>query len=183
MKYCAHCGQQLQDDAQFCEKCGASTTTEAAQFAKEKGFLDDTHRFLKYERLSWKIIGIIMLVLSALFFFFTLLVFAGAAGMVVDAETESALGLGLVALMMVIYGLVFLPFAIIGLVCAKKISGYMNELYNDIRPTAKRCSSVGMIVLSALFNEFALIFYIINFARFKSNKELVERISARQIGQ
>lgn len=183
MKYCAHCGHQIQDDAQFCEKCGAAANANTANFAEEKEFLDNTYRFLKYERISWKIVGIFALVISILLFVFTILVFAGAAELVVDAETQALFGLGMISLVMVLYSLIFLPFAIIGLVSAKKIQRCMDGMYHDIRPTAQRCNSIGMLILSIFFNEIALIFYIINFARFKSGKQVVERIAQRQQGQ
>ncbi len=180
MKYCAQCGKELHDDANFCVYCGASSNPETANYAEEKEFLDTTHRFLKYERICWNIFGIFSLVMSGIFLLFTVLVLAGASGMVIDAETEAAFGLGLVSVMMMIYCLLFVPFAVIGLVCASRIKRYMNELYTDIRATAERCSSIGLIVLGAFFNNLAMIFYIINFARFKSNKKIVERIVCHQ---
>lgn len=180
MKYCAQCGKELQDDVQFCVYCGASANPEATNFAEEKDFLDTTHRFLKYERICWNIFGIFSLVMSAIFLLFTLLMLAGASGLVIDAETEAAFGLGIVSVMMVVYCLLFVPFAVIGLVCASRIKRYMNEMYTDIRATADRCNSIGLIVLGAFFNNIAMIFYIINFARFKSNKKVVERIIHRQ---
>lgn len=30
MKYCSHCGTQLQDEAAFCSQCGHSVTTHSA---------------------------------------------------------------------------------------------------------------------------------------------------------
>lgn len=180
MKYCAQCGKELQDDVQFCVYCGASANSETANFAEEKEFLDATHRFLKYERICWNIFGIFSLVMSGIFLLFTLLAVVGASSMIIDAQTEAVFGLGIVSFMMVLYCLLFVPFAVIGLVCASRIKRYMNEMYTDIRSTADRCGSIGLIVLGAFFNNIAMIFYIINFARFKSNKKIVERIIQRQ---
>ena len=183
MKYCAHCGQQLQDEVQFCERCGASTTPEAAQFKEEKDFLDSTHRFLKYERIAWKVLGIFALVLGIIYFAFGILITAGFAEMVMSDVPESAFGLGLVTIIMGFCSLVFIAIAVVGLVSAKKITGYMNEMYTDIRATEKRCTSIGLLILSIFFNEIAMIFFLVNFARFKGNQKLVERISRRQQGQ
>lgn len=180
MKYCAQCGKELQDDVQFCAYCGASSHTEAADFTEEKDFLDKTHRFLKYERIGWNVLGIISLVLVGFFLLFTLLILAGASGMIIDADAEAAFGMGLMSVMMVFYSILFVPLAVVGLVCASRVKRYMNEMYTDIRATADRCNSIGMIVLCAFFNEIALAFYIVNFVRFKKNKQIVERIIQRQ---
>lgn len=183
MKYCAYCGQELRDDAHFCEKCGASTDPDANNLKEEKEFLDSTYRFLKYERIAWKVLGTIALVLGILYFVFGILILAGFAELVMSDVPETALGMILVAALLGFCCLLFIAMAVVGLVSAKKIQGYMDGMYNDIRPTAERCSSIGMLILSIFFNEIAMIFYIINFARFKSSKQVVERITRRQQGQ
>lgn len=180
MKYCAYCGKEMHDEARFCESCGAAATAESTNIAEEKEFLDTTHRFLRYERLAWRITGVVLLVLCILILGCGLLALAGSAGAVMDGDAIASLGLGVAVLYLVIYGILFLPIAIIGLVAAQKIDRYLGEMYNDVRPTAARCGSVGMIVFTAFFNEIALIFYIINFVRMKTNKQLVERITLRQ---
>lgn len=180
MKYCAQCGKELQDDVQYCIYCGAAVHSEAANFAEEKEFLDTTHRFLKYERICWNIMGIFCLVLCGIFLLFTVLMLVGASTLVMDADSETALGLGMGALAMGIYCALFVPFAVIGLVCAARIKRYMREMYTDLRPTADRCNSIGMIILGVLFNNLAMIFYIINFSRVRSNAKVIERIIARQ---
>lgn len=180
MKYCAYCGQELHDDARFCDHCGASVAAEETNIQEEKEFLDNTYRFLKYERLAWKIAGVVLLILCIIILGCGLLVLAATAGNALTGDADSVLGLGFAMVYLLIYGLLFLPIAIIGLVSAKKIDGYMAGMYADFRPAATRCGSIGMIVFTAFFNEIALIFYIINFVRMKSNKRMVERITCRQ---
>lgn len=180
MKYCAQCGFALQDDVHFCANCGASAAPDEVNITEEKEFLDATYRFMKYERLAWRITGVVLLCLCIVIIGLGLLFLAGTAGMAIDGSSEDALGLGLATVYLVVYGGMFLPLAIIGLVSAKKVEGYMNGMYADFRPAWKRCGSVGMIVFTAFFNELALIFYIINFVRIKSNARLIERIVQRQ---
>ncbi len=44
----------------------------------------------------------------------------------------------------------------------------------------KRCGSVGMIVLGAIFNSIAMAFIIVNFVRTKTNAAAFDRIEAEQ---
>ena len=53
-------------------------------------------------------------------------------------------------------------------------------LYKDFRAAHKRCNSIGMIIFGYFFNTIALVFYVINFVRMKSNKAMAERILTRQ---
>lgn len=178
MKYCVHCGHELSDEALFCDNCGASVTTQQAApvgngLDTEKQYLDTFYRFFKYERLSWKIGGVVFLILSLFFLGFALLFLTIALAR--DAEEVA-----MVAPLFILYGLVFLPVAIVNLKMVKKTEYYMNTLYMDVRPTIERSGSVGMIVLSAFFNEIAMIFIIINFVRTKNNKALLQQIAYRQ---
>jgi len=180
MKYCSQCGYELQDDAHFCANCGNSAAPDEVKLAEEKEFLDQTYRFLKYERVAWKITGVVLLVLCIVLIGLGLLMLAGTAGFAIDGSADEALGMGIATVYLVVYGIMFLPLPIIGLISAKKAEDYMIGMYADFRPAAQRCGSVGMIVFTAFFNEIALIFFLINFVRIKSNQKIIDRIVQRQ---
>lgn len=184
MKYCVKCGNAMAEEAAFCTACGAPAAVAApapAQetpgtddgLAKEKEFLDTYHRLFRYERLAWKIAGIVLLILSLLFIglgmlFLLLALVSRGAALIVPA------------VMLVLYGLLFLPAAILNLKMVPKAQYYMDILYTDVRPVITRCSSIGMFILAGFFNEIALIFIIINFVRTKANREMLQRVTVRQ---
>ena len=174
MKYCLHCGKALTDDARFCVACGAGIDNDP--LAEEKEFLQQTQRFLKYERIAAKILGIFFLIFSLLFIGISLLFLILSPQMHYE---NGQIGMAIAFGMYFVYGLLFLPVAIVNLVMVKKTTKYRADICTDPRPALARCGSVGTIVLAAFFNEVALIFVIINFVRMKSNRALVERIAAR----
>ena len=63
MKYCAYCGQILNDTDLFCGRCGSSADTriynqqyvEANEYAQEQDVLATYYKLIKWERLAWKI--------------------------------------------------------------------------------------------------------------------------------
>ena len=174
MKYCLHCGNELTDDARFCVACGAQTDSDP--LAEEKEFLQQTHRFLKYERLCCKIPAIFFLIFSLLFIGISLLFLILSPQMHYE---NGQIGMALMFGIYFVYGLFFLPISIINFVMVKKATKYMNGIYVDPRHTLDRCGSVGRIVLAAFFNNIALVFIIINFVRMKNNAALIERIKQR----
>lgn len=177
MIHCNNCGHEIPDTDRFCSVCGTPVGAVPVAPApvigieQEKECLDNFHRLLKYERLSWKISGIVTLVISCFLGFLSLVYFALSA----TEEMFAFLGGYLF-----VYTILFLPVAIINLKMVKKAEYYMNIVYNDVTPVAERCGNVGMIVLSAIFNEIAMIFIIINFVRVKNNKAIIESAAARQ---
>ena len=174
MKYCLHCGKELTDDARFCVACGAQTDSDP--LAEEKEFLQQTHRFLKYERLACRILGIVMLIVTLLLIGFSVLFLVLATQM---RYADGQVGMLFAFCMYFTYGIVLLPVAIANLVMAKKATNYMNGIYTDPRPALTRCGAVGIIVVAAFFNTISLIFVIINFVRMKNNTALIERIKQR----
>ena len=174
MKYCSHCGKELFDDARFCDACGTQADDRALE--QEKEFLQQTLRFLKYERLCGRIVGIILLVFALLFIGISLIWLALSFQMHFE---NGRIGMAFAFALYLLYGLLVLPFAIVNLVMAKKVTKHMNAVYTDPRPTLTRCGSAAPLVLAIFFNNIALIFIIINLIRVKSNRSLVERIIAR----
>ncbi len=175
MKYCMNCGKELADGIHFCDSCGAAVDTHSL----EQEYLNNTHRFLRYERLAWKIYGIVWICIVALLALATGILFIALAAAVASGSEPEILLIPMVYLIM--YLIIFVPVAIANLVMPKKLDYYLKTLYTDIRPAQKRISEVGMIVYAAFFNEIALIFVIINFARAKSNRALADRIAQNQL--
>ena len=181
MKYCGYCGQVMDDSDEFCKKCGAAAiptpdaTPDDVALAEEREFINGLHRFLKYERISWKVTGIVFLVLAAIYVFFGF-IFAVAG---LASEEVAITGAGIIY--MFTCGITFVPLAVINLVMVSKTQKYMTmiEQGTDIGTAITRAGSVGMIVFAAFFNEIALIFIIINFVRVKCNQQVIARIFDR----
>ena len=97
-----------------------------------------------------------------------------------DAEEAAAVSILVVGIMFIVYGVLFLPIAIVNMVLKGKVGKYRDKLYTDCTDGVKHAGSVGTIVLAAFFNTIALIFIIINFVFVKNNRETFERIKANQ---
>jgi hypothetical protein len=181
--FCSKCSAQIPDNSKFCGVCGAPVQTTYGQtsytppvakeytLAEEKESLDNFARFFKYERLAWKIEGIVILVLSCLFAGLGFIFFMAAM-----AE-EFFAGIGAIYML---YGLLFLPIAIINIKMVGRAEHYMNIVYTDAAAVEERAGNVGMIVLAAIFNSIALVFIIINFVRSKTEKDVLKSAKNRQ---
>lgn len=141
---------------------------------EEKQFLDDTHKFLRWEKKAWNISGKVILimgiVLAALFFLLG----------VILAATEDAAAGAVLLVYALIYGVVLIGIGIVNIKAAGKIDQYTETLYRNFSLANNRCNSIGMIVFCYFFNTIALIFFVINFVRMKCNKTMRERILTRQ---
>lgn len=241
MKYCAKCGQAIPEGAKFCSYCGEVTesakasqqgttyyqspapveTSKTYTREEEQKHLDSLSNRLKWERIAWKVSGIILLVCSiVLLSVSTIFGIVGIVGLATAADNPQvnvedynfddygyhfeeyggsddyyynefdssadvgvAVAGGVGAFMWGLYfgmGLTFLPIGIVNLVMAKKVGKYRDKIYTDCTDAVKHATSVGSIVLGALFNEYALIAIIINFILTKKNKEVFDRIQANQ---
>ena len=199
MSFCSNCGKEILEGAKFCAVCGtpvlektvppvtdtapsfSDAITEEALIKEEQEFLDDTYKLLRWERKAWSICGkvytIIGIVLMSIFGFFAFIGFTMAIG---EGDPDAA------AVMMV--GIVYMlfcgaPLFTIGTIqrkVANKMPIYLNSLYTDFSVTNNRSGNVGMLVLSILFGEVAVIFFIINFVRLKAGGNVIKRILARQ---
>lgn len=185
MKYCIKCGNELNDDARFCVSCGTAVVQETAPeveiyvanedavlIQEEKECLDNFYRFFKYERLAWKISGIVATVLACVFLGIALICLIAA----VAADITALAGV----MVFVMYGLIILPVGIVNLKMVGKAEYYMDIIYRDARPAIKRCNAVGMIVLGALFNTIAMAFIIVNFVLAKTKAPILQRVVERQ---
>lgn len=140
----------------------------------EKKFLDDTHKFLRWEKKAWSIAGKVFLILGIVFaaLFFLL-------GIIL-AATESAAPGVIMFVYAVLYGVMFIAIGIVNLKAAGKIDQYTETLYKNFSLANNRCNSIGMIIFCYFFNNIALVFFVINFVRMKCNKAMRERILKRQ---
>ncbi len=180
--YCPRCNNELDDGSNFCRFCGA-TLDQSNDAREEQDFLDTTHRLLRWERKAWSISGKVFLIVGIVFAaIFGLMALIGF-GSINNAGVEDAFfaASGIIGF---VYAIVFGGmFIAIGIVCntaSNKIPRYLDSMYTDFLPTRDRCGSIGMIVFTALFNEIALVFFIINFVRMKSCKNIINRILSRQ---
>lgn len=179
MAFCTNCGCELAAGATFCGNCGTSATALSADLSKEQQFLDTTHKFMRWEKKAWSICGTVYTVLGIIFAaFFSLF------SIIFLSLGDDALALfgGIFFVYALIFGGMFIAVGIVNKINAKKLAGYLEQMHTNLQPTLDRCSSIGMIVLCVFFNEIALIFYIINFVRMKSSKQLIEQILSRQKG-
>ncbi len=199
MKYCTKCGKELVEGARFCNACGASVATPSSSEnpyanhtqsdyasnsstaqqaytaeksdeqlrAEEQALLDQFNLGLKHERLAWKIMAIVYAAVMGVYFFIAV-IFACVS-----------LGLLPAVVLFCLYGVFFLPCAVINFYMCNRLTEYRNKLYTDCTDGIGHYS-VGSIVFSAFFNNIALIFIIIYFIKAKCNTNVIERIKARQ---
>ena len=168
---CNNCRNEIPESSKFCGICGTPVNAPDMGIQKEKECLDGFYRLYKYERLAWKISGIVLLIISCLFGLFALMFLAMSA-----TEGMTAF-LGVYYL---VFSVILLPVAIVNLKMVGKAEHYMNIVYTDAPAVEERSGNVGMIILSAFFNEIAMIFIIINFVRTKNNKEVLRSAAVRQ---
>ncbi|MBQ3229827.1 MAG: hypothetical protein IJO64_00195 [Clostridia bacterium] len=181
MKTCWKCNRDNDDSVCYCAFCGAELKNDA--HAEEQRFLDNCHRFLRYERLAYRITGIVFPILALLYVLLAF-VYAGYP----EQVDEEMIGLVLIPIfvyiifMFVVYAVLFLGAGLVNLIASFKMTNTLNSVYTDLSVVQRRNGSAKRIVFAAFFNSIALVFVIINFVRFKSNKQLVERIIAKQKG-
>ncbi|MBO4870141.1 MAG: hypothetical protein J5585_10570 [Clostridia bacterium] len=211
MKNCIYCGKPISDGSAYCDGCGAAQNvpqpqpqpqTYAGETA-EQSALANMARFLKYEHIAWKAAGIIFLVCSIIFVLCGVLYFvlggvAGLSGSYIFGDLVGNLSyydyydyspyiisapFVFGGVVYILYGLlVFLPMSILNFTLVKKVEYYQGTMYKDVSIARTRCTSVGMIVLAAIFNKIAMIFIIINFVKTKNNAATFDKIEAAQKG-
>ena len=137
-------------------------------------FVENTRRLLRWEAKAWKISGMVLTILASVYSALFLL------GGLISWDLEPYMG-PIYVVYAIYFLIMLLPFGIVGLKSAGKIPYYLAAIQaNDFAPVVKRCSSVGMLVLSVIFGVVAPVFFIINFVRMKANKRVIERIIGRQ---
>lgn len=176
--YCPKCGNELIDGSNFCRFCG-ETLTQGNDTNEEQDFLDTTHRLLRWERKAWSIGGKFLIIFGIIFA--AIYALFGFIGVFASVEDESAIALAFVGfLYAILIGGMLIGLGIVNRIACDKIPRYLDSMYNDFKPTEDRCGSIGMIVFTYFFNNIALVFFVINFVRMKTNKALIQRILNRQ---
>ena len=187
MKYCAYCGQILNDTDLFCGRCGSSADTriynqqyvEANEYAQEQDVLATYYKLIKWERLAWKIDMIYCLVTTifiAVILSAIVLLFIFARGI---QDPDAIVFLSFYSTTFIH----FLPVFIITRIMYIKRNTLMNTVYEDLETAYKVYNNPGCIVLSVLFGNVACVFAIINFAITKSKKKIIHRIIYKQTGK
>lgn len=192
MRYCNKCGQMLAEGAAFCGSCGAPVESELPApvvlpvvneklIAEERAFLETTHRLLRWEYKAWSIaskVFIIMgIVFTAVFMLFCLI---GLVAVMVSEDSGGEIAMVMGILYATVYGVMFIALGIVNKKAGQKLPQYINTVCTDFSLTYNRCGSVGMLVFCILFGAVSAIFFIINFARMKANRAVIERILRNQ---
>ena len=143
---------------------------------EEKEFLEQTNRLLRWERKAWSITGKVTLILGIVFAALYFLL-----GIIFAAIGEDMAGLSAVFFIYALFfGLMLIAMGIVNIKAADKIPQYTDTLFKDFRAAHKRCGSIGMIIFCYFFNSISLVFFVINFVRMKTNKDMINRILTRQ---
>lgn len=175
---CNNCGNNILESDKFCNKCGSKVemNDQPQQTFDDvkKEFMDTTYRLLKWERMAWSIAGkvylILGIVLSVIYFILAI------AYLFIDSLAVFSI---IFFIYSIILGGLIIGIGIVNKVMADKIAFYQETLYTQPQFTFTRCSSVGMLVVSAIFGTVSPIFFIINFVRMKSSKHIIDSILYR----
>ena len=182
MSFCSTCGTEIAEDAVFCTNCGATVAENDEHNKKEEqDFLDQTYRLMRWEAKAWRISGTVFIIVGIVYAALMFLVGIGS-GFAVGTDSVEG-GIAMATTMIVealVFGFTFGGIGIVSLIAANRIPNYFEGFYTDFTPALDRCGSIGMLVFTALFNEIALIFFLINFIRIKSSRRTIDRILARQ---
>lgn len=182
--YCRNCGTEMNEQDTFCATCGLKNdgqglTQPIAHEQSTQQAYDVMYRMFKYERLAWKIVGIVYTAMGGVYALLSVLYLL--LGVVLSMDEAYAGGVTFVyGVMFFAFALTFASVGVFGLVMIKRAQRYMEEMTTDIRPAIVRATSVGMIVLGALFNTIAMVFIIINFAFAKANQSALQQIVQEQ---
>ena len=176
--YCSNCNSQIPDNSRFCPFCGVAPDPQG-DLREEQEFLDTTHRLLRWERRAWNILGTYLFIGGIMIV--ALCSILGFMGLILAVEGDNT-GADTIALSAIygLAGILYIGWGALHKIAAGKINQYIDNLYNDFKPTEDRCGSIGMIVFAYFFNSIALVFFIINFVRMKTNKSIIQRILSRQ---
>lgn len=174
----------------------------------EQKCLDGLFSRLKWEHLAWKISGFVFLGLTIVLVLCGLIGSIASGVLIADnvsysyeyydgeyyfdedygRYSDNTDGEDVVGVIGIAYGTAYmfaaligiLPVSIVSLVMASKVKKYRNKLYTDCTDGYNHATSVGSIVIAALFNEVALVFVIINFILTKTKRAEFDSIKAAQ---
>ena len=165
---CPKCGMQIAETASFCSFCGE----RMAPVTKED--LTETLNIFKAnfrrEKISWMIAAIVISAITLLLTMFAFLMIV--IGLSV-ADGEAILAMGIVYLL---YPILFAPIIIVNWVMTVKAGRYERTVTDDPAGAVERAGNVGIIVVSELFNNIAMIFVIINFVYAKIHEKTIAKL-------
>ena len=118
---------------------------------KEQELVEQTCRLMRWEAKAWLITAIVCLSIGSVS---TVIFFP--------------------------YAVAFGGVGVVSIIAYSKTAVYISNFDSGFAPAYDRCSNVGMLVFTALFNEIALIFFLINFITLRSNRAVVDSILARE---
>lgn len=164
---CPKCGMQIAETASFCSSCGE----RIAPVTKED--LTETLNIFKAnfrrEKISWMIAAIVISAITLLLTMFAfLMIFIG-----ITTAEEAFLAMGIVYLL---YPILFAPIIVINWVMTVKAGRYESTVTDNPAGAVERAGNVGIIVVSALFNNIAMIFVIINFVYAKIHEKTIAKL-------
>lgn len=165
---CPKCGAQIAEAASFCPSCGERIAPVTKQDLSET--LNIFKANFRREKIAWMIAAIVITALTLLMTLLAfLMIFIGLS----VTDDEAILAMGLVYLL---YPILFSPIIIVNWVMTVKAGRYERTVMDDPAGAVERAGSVGIIVVSALFNNIAMIFVIINFVYAKIHGKTVAKL-------
>lgn len=197
MRYCVNCGNELNEQAHFCENCGTPipaaappvptaptqvTVVREPESERDRAFLETTHRLLRWEKKAWHIAGKVWLIFGIIFAA-VMLLFGMIFTLVGIAENEGFFGSfmgGFFGSYGLTLGGIYIALGIVNKKAAARIDFYLERFYQDFSLIRNRCGNVGMMLFNIFLGTMSPVFFIINFVRIKANRATVERIIANQ---
>lgn len=192
MSFCTKCGAEIGEGAAFCGVCGASVGEAAPVSAapqvsaedlvkEEYEFLEDTHRLLRWEMKAWSIASKVFLIMGIVYAaLFMILFLCSVVIVAVDGSYFGGFMAGTTLVYAIIFGAMFIGLGIVSKKAAEKIPQYIDTIYTNFSLAYNRCGNVGMLVFNVILGVVSPIFFIINFARMKTNRAVIERIMKNQ---
>lgn len=164
---CPKCGMQIAETASFCSFCGERIAPVTKQDLTET--LNIFKANFRREKISWMIAAIVISAITLLLTMFAfLMIFIG-----ITTAEEAFLAMGIVYLL---YPILFAPIIIVNWVMTVKAGRYERTVTDDPAGAVERAGNVGIIVVSALFNNIAMIFVIINFVYAKIHEKTIAKL-------
>lgn len=164
---CPKCGMQIAETASFCSFCGERMAPVTKQDLTET--LNIFKANFRREKISWMIAAIVISAITLLLTMFAfLMIFIG-----ITTAEEAFLAMGIVYLL---YPILFAPIIIVNWVMTVKAGRYERTVTDDPAGAVERAGNVGIIVVSALFNNIAMIFVIINFVYAKIHEKTIAKL-------
>lgn len=167
MTNCPKCGTQIAETASFCPTCGERIAPVTKQDLTET--LNIFKANFRREKISWMIAAIVISAITLLLTMFAFL-------MIVIGITTAEAALLTMGIVYLLYPILFAPIIIVNWAMTVKAGRYERTVMDDPVGAVERAGNVGIIVVSALFNNIAMIFVIINFVYAKIHEKTIAKL-------